>query len=85
MVLVTEGPFRFSRNPVYLALAGVLVAHAVLRRSIVALAAVAGFIVVLDRTQVPAEEQALSKTFKREYDQYRASTPRWIGRAVVRR
>ncbi len=84
-MLVTEGPFRVSRNPVYLALAGILVANAVLRRSIVALGAVAGFVAVLDRTQVPAEEQALSKTFKREYEKYRASTPRWIGRPAVRR
>ncbi|TAM66891.1 MAG: isoprenylcysteine carboxylmethyltransferase family protein [Microbacteriaceae bacterium] len=84
-VLVTDGPFRFSRNPVYLALAGILVAHAALRRSVAALSVAVGFIVVMDRTQIPAEEQALSKRFTRAYDSYRQATPRWIGRPPVRR
>ena len=77
--LVTTGPNRFSRNPIYLALALGLTAVAVARRSPLALLPVAGFIAVIDRTQIPAEEVALERTFGRRYREYRARTPRWIG------
>lgn len=77
--LVTGGPFRWTRNPIYLGLAGVLLAHAILRRSWLALAPVAGFVAVMDRVQVPAEERALRKRLGRPYDRYRAGTPRWLG------
>lgn len=80
-VLVTSGPFRRTRNPIYLALAGVLVAHAVLRRSARALIPVAAFVAVINRTQIPAEEDALSSRFGKKYASYRRATPRWIGPA----
>lgn len=77
--LVTDGPFARTRNPVYLALAGLLTAHAVARRSVPAVAAAAGFVLVVDRTQVPREEDALRRRFGKAYDRYRRSVPRWIG------
>lgn len=76
--LVTDGPYRYTRNPVYLALAGVLVARAVSRRSARALVPAAAFLTVLNSTQVPAEEQALASRFKRPYKRYRKHTPRWV-------
>ena len=79
-VLVTGGPFRFTRNPMYVALTGMLVAHAVCRRSWWALLPVAGFVAVIDRVQIRAEEAALRKRFGRRYDRYRARVPRWLGR-----
>ena len=77
--LVTTGPNSISRNPMYVALAGLLVAHAVWRGSWVGLVPVAGFVAFIDRTQIQAEEAALLEKFGAEYDAYRASTPRWIG------
>lgn len=76
-VLVDRGVFAHTRNPMYLALAGALVAHAVLRRSWLALLPVAGFVVVIDRVQIPGEESALRAAFGRRYDSYRRSTRRW--------
>ncbi len=78
-VLVMGGPFRLTRNPMYLALTGLLVAHAVYRRSWWALAPAAGFVAVIDRVQIPAEEAALRRRFGRRYDRYRARVPRWLG------
>lgn len=77
--LVVTGPNRVTRNPMYLGLGGLLIAHAVWRRSWPALIPVALFTGVLDRTQIPAEETALQQRFGTEYERYRTGTPRWLG------
>lgn len=77
--LVTDGPFAFSRNPIYLAMAGILVAHAVARRSVAALLPAAGFVALIDRVQIPAEERALRGRFGDRFDRYHRAVPRWIG------
>ena len=79
-VLVTTGVNGVSRNPMYLGLAGVLVANAVRRGSWTALLPVAAFVVVIDRLQIAAEEPALLATFGAEYEAYRSSVPRWLDR-----
>ncbi|HET8926270.1 MAG TPA: hypothetical protein VFN24_00385 [Microbacterium sp.] len=53
--------------------------HAVLRRSWVALTPVAGFVAVIDRVQIPAEERALHARFGPACDRYRREVPRWVG------
>ena len=77
--LVTTGSNAISRNPMYVGLAGLLAAHAIWRRSWLALAPLAAFVAVVDRVQIEAEEAALHQKFGTEYDAYRASTPRWLG------
>ena len=77
-VLVTSGANTISRNPMYVGLAGLLVAHAVRRSSWAALLPLAGFVTFIDRVQIQAEETALLKKFGAEYDAYRATSPRWI-------
>lgn len=78
--LVTSGANRFSRNPMYLGVAGLLAAHATWRGSWQAWLPAAAFAATMDRIQVPREERALRDTFGQEYDDYCARTPRWIGR-----
>ncbi len=78
-VLVTTGANSISRNPMYVGLAGLLVAHAIWRGSWAALAPVAGFVVLIDRLQVEAEESALLEKFGADYEAYRAASPRWLG------
>lgn len=77
--VVTDGPFRCTRNPMYVGMAGLLAAHAVFRGGLLSFVPVAAFVAVIDRTQIPAEEQALSWGFGEAYDSYRAATPRWLG------
>jgi protein-S-isoprenylcysteine O-methyltransferase Ste14 len=77
-VLVTTGANSVSRNPMYVGMAGLLVAHAIWRGSWVALAPVAGFVVLIDRLQIEAEESALLDKFGAEYETYRAASPRWL-------
>ncbi len=83
-VLVTTGSNAISRNPMYVGMAGLLVAHAVWRGSWATLAPVATFVAVIDRLQIQAEESALDAKFGPAYDAYRASTPRWLTTASLR-
>ncbi|MDO5635605.1 MAG: hypothetical protein Q4G34_12180 [Micrococcus sp.] len=43
------------------------------------------FVVLIDRTQIPAEEKALRRRFGAEYDVYAARTPRWLWSCSDRR
>ena len=76
--LVREGPFRVTRNPMYVAMVGSLVANAVARRSLVGLIPAAGFVIVINQTQIAAEEHALAANFGKDWEQYVATTPRWL-------
>ncbi|QCU77635.1 isoprenylcysteine carboxylmethyltransferase family protein [Citricoccus sp. SGAir0253] len=78
--LVTAGPNRISRNPMYLGMIGLLAAHAVVRDRWAAWLPVAAVAVALDRMQVPLEERALRERFGAEYEAYCAAVPRWLGR-----
>lgn len=78
-VLVTDGPNRLTRNPMYVGVTGVLISHAVLRRSWPALAPVLAFVAVIDRVQIRAEEVALRSRFGPAYDDYCSRVPRWLG------
>ncbi len=67
----------------YVGLAGLLVANAVRLGSWNALLPVAAFALVIDRVQIPAEESALIAKFGADYEDYRATVPRWLGRNSV--
>ena len=77
--LVTTGPHAITRNPMYVGLAGLLVANAVRLGRWRALLPAAAFVAVIDRFQIAAEERALVDAFGPEYDAYRAAVPRWLG------
>lgn len=76
--LVTTGPNQWTRNPMYIGTAGVLVAHAVYRRCWPAMLPVIGYVVAMDRIQIPAEEAVLKERFGTSYEQYRTAVPRWF-------
>jgi len=76
--LVTSGVFARTRNPLYLGLTGLLVAHALWLGSKRALLPAGAFLVVIDRYQVPAEEAALAEKFGRAYRTYTEAVPRWL-------
>lgn len=83
--LVTTGVNAISRNPMYVGMAGLLVAHAMRLRSTTALLPAAVFIVVIDRVQIAAEEAALVAKFGADYEAYRESVPRWLDRRSITR
>lgn len=78
-VLVTERVYRFTRNPMYLALTGALVTHAAWlgsARAVPPIAALAGILTVV---QILPEERALQERFGEAYASYRRRVPRWLG------
>ena len=76
--LVVDGPNRLTRNPMYLGLAGTLLAHAIARRSPSAVIPLVGFVWLIDRYQIPAEEAALEARFGQAYLDYKEAVPRWL-------
>lgn len=77
--LVRSGVFAITRNPMYVGMAGLLVAHAVARRSALAAVPAMLFVGAMDRGQIPAEEHALRAHFGDDFDAYRRDVPRWLG------
>jgi protein-S-isoprenylcysteine O-methyltransferase Ste14 len=76
--LATSGPFRLTRNPIYVGLAFVYVGLAAslgLSWAIVFLPVV---IVAVDQLVVAREERRLSDLFGDDYRLYVSQTPRWL-------
>lgn len=76
--LVTRGVHGFSRNPMYVGLAMLLLAWAVYLAHPGAIALVALFPLYITRFQILPEERALAARFGREYEDYRARVRRWL-------
>ena len=77
--LVVTGPYELTRNPMYVGMTGLLVAHALTRRSWLALLPAWAFAMTIDEVQIPAEEAVLQQRFGTPFERYRAKVPRWLG------
>ena len=76
--IVTSGVYRFTRNPMYVGLAFVLLAWAVFMSSAWSLLGVVCFILYMNRFQIMPEERVLSGMFAASYAAYRAKVRRWL-------
>lgn len=76
--LVTDGSYGVTRNPMYVAMAGVLLAHAVERGHPTQMLPVIGWAAYIDRFQIRPEERALQRRFGQEYAAYRQRVRRWL-------
>jgi protein-S-isoprenylcysteine O-methyltransferase Ste14 len=76
--LTTDGPFDYSRNPGYLALAMIYAGIAVLRNSLWAILLLPAVLLVIQREAIGREERYLERTFGEEYLDYKASVRRWV-------
>ena len=77
-VFVVDGIYRFSRNPMYLSLAGLLVAWAVYLQSAVSFLGVFLFVYLITQWQIKPEEYWLEKKFGDSYLAYKKKVRRWI-------
>ncbi len=76
--LVTSGIYRVTRNPMYLGLACMLVAWAVLLSSAWALLGPVIFMLYIGRFQIVPEERMLTALFGAPYTAYRSKVRRWL-------
>ena len=76
--LTTEGPFRYTRNPGYLALAMIYAGIAVLKNSLWAIHLLPLMLYVIQREVIGREERYLERTFGEEYLAYKARVRRWV-------
>jgi protein-S-isoprenylcysteine O-methyltransferase Ste14 len=76
--LVTQGVYRYTRNPMYLGQATVLAGVMLYLRSPVALLAVPLFVLYITRLQIVPEERALSARFPETYTAFRQRVRRWL-------
>lgn len=76
--LVTRGPYRFTRNPMYVGLALAYLGVAAMRAELWPAVLLPLVIVYLERTVIPVEEMRLQATFGVAYDAYRHSVRRWV-------
>lgn len=76
--LLTSGPFRISRNPIYLGMAAILLGVAVLLGTLVTLAFPVLFITLIEFFIIPGEERMLEKIFGEPYRDYKKRVRRWI-------
>lgn len=76
--LVTSGLYRYSRNPMYLGYALVLLGWVMCRGQVLGLFAVALFIGYITVFQILPEERCLSARFQAQYAVYRAEVRRWL-------
>lgn len=76
--LVLRGPYRLSRNPIYLGMVSGLLGIAVLAGSLTPFLVVPCFAYFIDRRFVRVEESQLREIFGSEYDAYTAKVRRWL-------
>jgi protein-S-isoprenylcysteine O-methyltransferase Ste14 len=76
--LVTDGVYRFTRNPIYLALALLYLGAALATDSVVALALLLPLLAVVQVGVILREERYLERRFGDKYRSYRASVRRWM-------
>src|SRR5215218_8801600 len=76
--IVTEGPFRYTRNPAYLSMTMVYAGVAFLARAPWALALLPVALGVIRRGVIEREERYLERKFGAEYVSYKARVRRWI-------
>src|SRR5262245_55592271 len=77
-VLVTDGLYKWSRNPIYLGFTLLLTGLAILLGTLVPFLGPVAFAATADRWYIAFEEAALARKFGERYDAYRRTTRRWV-------
>ena len=76
--LVTQGIYRFTRNPMYVGLALLALSGVFYFGNVLCLVFVANLVTCLHFFQILPEERILEDLFPEEYPAYKARVPRWL-------
>lgn len=77
-VFVIEGPYRFTRNPMYLGVVLMLLGAWVLMGAVTPIVGVVIFAVTANQWYIPVEERMLQDRFGPNFDAYCSKVRRWI-------
>ena len=76
--LVTQGPFRLTRNPLYLSLTLLYTGIALMVNSLWAILLLPGALIVIRYGVINREERYLEQKFGEQYLGYKAKVRRWM-------
>lgn len=76
--LVTGGPYRFTRNPMYLGLATLYLGLAVLLNTLWPILLLPLLLVTVTQVIIAREERYLERRFGEQYLRYKARVRRWL-------
>ena len=76
--VVSWGPYRFSRNPMYVGLIVAYLGEATILRQVWPVLLLPLIVGYLNWVVIPVEESKLKEVFPEEYDRYRARVGRWV-------
>jgi protein-S-isoprenylcysteine O-methyltransferase Ste14 len=76
--LVMSGPYRFSRNPMYVSLTMAYLGEAGLLAQLWPVLFLPLMLLYLNKVVIPLEEEILSKDFNEEYKAYCSKVKRWL-------
>ena len=76
--LVIAGPYKFTRNPMYLGLAFVYLGIAIAGQSVLALILLPVVLAIIRRWAIKPEEAFLERRFGAEYMSYKQKVRRWV-------
>jgi len=77
-VLIDYGPFKISRNPMYLGMTLILIGAGFLMGSVTAFVGAIFFIAAMEMFFIPDEEKLMREVFDEKFENYRKSVRRWI-------
>jgi protein-S-isoprenylcysteine O-methyltransferase Ste14 len=76
--LVLEGPYRFTRNPIYLSMTLLYASIAVLANTLWPILLLPGVLFVMTRGVIEREEAYLERKFGQQYLTYKENVRRWL-------
>jgi len=76
--VVTGGPYRFTRNPMYLGFTLMYLGISALANALLPVLLLPAILQLMKRGVIEREERYLERKFGEEYLQYKASARRWV-------
>jgi protein-S-isoprenylcysteine O-methyltransferase Ste14 len=76
--LITDGIYRFSRNPMYLGFVLILLGLALLLAALSPFVIIILFAIAMDRIYIRVEERMLAEKFGDQWNNYRLNVRKWL-------
>lgn len=76
--LVVSGPFKLSRNPMYVGMFLMLLGISIFLGNLAGMLISMVFALVINQIVIPFEERDMEKTFGKQFIEYKSKVRRWI-------